>query len=163
IEEAGIDRKTGQAVVRIDPTYFRPTEVDLLIGDASKARKTLGWKPKTSFAQLVKEMVAGDLTIARQEAANGKHTVSAEGEDRFRRRLSRDGWQRAGAPAGAGRREVADGRPRRSRPARSGRGVRLVRGQRSAGGVPRGGEGRWHRRQRHATRRIPLRESGDRG
>ena len=61
--------------MRIDPTYFRPTEVDLLIGDASKARKKLGWQPKISFAQLVKEMVAGDLTIARREAANGKDTV----------------------------------------------------------------------------------------
>jgi len=75
VEEIGIDRRTGKAVVRIDPTYFRPTEVDLLIGDASKARAKLGWKPKTSFAQLVKEMVAGDLKIARQEANNGKHAV----------------------------------------------------------------------------------------
>jgi GDPmannose 4,6-dehydratase len=57
-------------MVRIDPTYFRPTEVDLLIGDASKARARLGWKPKTPFAQLVKEMVASDLAGARQEAAN---------------------------------------------------------------------------------------------
>ncbi len=75
VEETGIDTKSGKAVVRIDPTYFRPTEVDLLIGDASKARAQLGWKPKTSFAQLVKEMVAGDLAIARQEAKNGKHAV----------------------------------------------------------------------------------------
>jgi GDPmannose 4,6-dehydratase len=75
VEETGIDKRSGKAVVQIDPTYFRPTEVDLLIGDASKARATLGWKPKTSFAQLVKEMVAGDLAIARQEAANGKHAV----------------------------------------------------------------------------------------
>src|SRR6516164_720427 len=75
IEEAGIDKKTGKTVVRIDPVYFRPTEVDILIGDASKARQKLGWKPKTSFAELVKEMVAGDLEIARQEATNGKHAV----------------------------------------------------------------------------------------
>jgi GDPmannose 4,6-dehydratase len=75
IEETGIDRKTGKTVVRIDPAYFRPTEVDLLVGDSSKARNKLGWKPKTSFAQLVKEMVAGDLVIARQEAAHGKHAV----------------------------------------------------------------------------------------
>src|SRR5882757_6389487 len=75
VEETGIDKKTGKALVRIDPTYFRPTEVDLLIGDSSKARAKLGWKPKTSFAQLVKEMVAGDLKIARQEANNGKHAV----------------------------------------------------------------------------------------
>jgi GDPmannose 4,6-dehydratase len=61
--------------VRIDPTYFRPTEVDELIGDASKAWQKLGWKPKTSFAQLVSEMVAGDLAIARREIANGKNAV----------------------------------------------------------------------------------------
>ena len=62
-------------VVETDPRYFRPTEVDLLIGDASKAREKLGWKPKTPFAQLVKEMVAGDLETARREVANGKHPV----------------------------------------------------------------------------------------
>jgi GDPmannose 4,6-dehydratase len=75
IEETGIDQKSGNTVVRIDPAYFRPTEVDILIGDASKARQKLGWKPKTSFAQLVKEMVAGDLEIARREVANGKQSV----------------------------------------------------------------------------------------
>ncbi|MCC8940406.1 GDP-mannose 4,6-dehydratase [Bradyrhizobium sp. Arg68] len=75
VDEIGIDKATGKTVVRIDPTYFRPTEVDLLIGDASKARAKLGWKPKTSFAQLVKEMVAGDLAEARQDAANGKRSV----------------------------------------------------------------------------------------
>jgi GDPmannose 4,6-dehydratase len=75
VDETGIDPKSGETVVRIDPTYFRPTEVDLLIGDASKAREKLGWKPKTTFAQLVKEMMAGDLAIARREVANGKHPV----------------------------------------------------------------------------------------
>ena len=74
-EETGVDRKSGKTVVRIDPVYFRPTEVDLLIGDASKARQKLGWKPKITFAELVKEMVAGDLAIARREAANGKNPV----------------------------------------------------------------------------------------
>ena len=62
-------------MVRIDPIYFRPTEVDLLVGDASKAREKLGWKPKTPFAQLVKEMVASDLQEARREIANGKSSV----------------------------------------------------------------------------------------
>ena len=75
IDESGVDKKSGKTVVRIDPTYFRPTEVDLLIGDASKARQKLGWKPKTTFHQLVKDMVAGDLADARQEAANGKNSV----------------------------------------------------------------------------------------
>jgi GDPmannose 4,6-dehydratase len=75
VEETGVDRKSGKTVVRIDSTYFRPTEVDLLVGDASKARQKLGWKPKTSFAQLVKDMVASDLKEARYEAANGKRSV----------------------------------------------------------------------------------------
>ncbi|MBR1257721.1 GDP-mannose 4,6-dehydratase [Bradyrhizobium sp. AUGA SZCCT0240] len=75
VDEQGIDKKSGMIVVRIDPMYFRPTEVDLLIGDASKAREKLGWKPKTPFAQLVKEMVAGDLAAARREVANGKGSV----------------------------------------------------------------------------------------
>src|SRR6201747_3076706 len=75
VEETGVDKKSGKTVVRIDSQYFRPTEVDELIGDATKAREKLGWKPKTSFAQLVKEMVAGDLAIARREAANGKNSV----------------------------------------------------------------------------------------
>jgi GDPmannose 4,6-dehydratase len=72
-EETGIDKKTGKTVVRIDPVYFRPTEVDLLIGDSSKARQKPGWKPKTSFTQLVKEM--SDLSEARREVANGKYAV----------------------------------------------------------------------------------------
>lgn len=71
IDETGIDRKSGKTMVRIDPAYFRPTEVDVVVGDASKARAKLGWKPKTSFAQLVKEMVAGDLEIARRQVADG--------------------------------------------------------------------------------------------
>ncbi len=75
VDEVGIDSKSNQTLVRIDPTYFRPTEVDLLIGDASKAHEKLGWKPKTSFADLVSEMVASDLAIARQEAGNGKSSV----------------------------------------------------------------------------------------
>jgi GDPmannose 4,6-dehydratase len=75
VEEIGVDRKSGKTMVRIDPIYFRPTEVDLLIGDSSKARQKLGWAPKTSFAELVSEMVAADLAIARLEVANGKNPV----------------------------------------------------------------------------------------
>src|SRR3977135_582330 len=75
VEETGIDKKSGKTVVRIDPQSFRPTEVDELIGDATKARTKLGWRPKTNFAELVKEMVAGDLAIARREVANGKNPV----------------------------------------------------------------------------------------
>ena len=75
VEETGVDRKSGKTVLRIDPIYFRPTEVDLLIGDASKAREKLGWMPKIPFAQLVKEMMAEDLLMAKREVANGKNPV----------------------------------------------------------------------------------------
>jgi GDPmannose 4,6-dehydratase len=75
VDETGVDKASGKTLVRVDPNYFRPTEVDLLIGDASKAREKLGWKPKTTFKKLVEEMVAGDIAIARQEAANGKSSV----------------------------------------------------------------------------------------
>ncbi|MBA7484986.1 GDP-mannose 4,6-dehydratase [subsurface metagenome] len=74
-DETGVDTKSGKTVVRIDPVYFRPTEVDMLVGDASKAQKQLGWKPKTTFAELVREMMAADLAAARREAANGKDPV----------------------------------------------------------------------------------------
>ncbi|MCA1543533.1 GDP-mannose 4,6-dehydratase [Bradyrhizobium sp. CCBAU 45321] len=73
VEEIGVDKASGKTLVQIDPSYFRPTEVDLLIGDAAKARAKLGWVPKTPFSQLVKEMVASDLVEARQGASNGKH------------------------------------------------------------------------------------------
>ena len=75
VDETGIDTKSGKTVVKIDPTYFRPTEVDLLVGDASKAQQVLGWKPKRSFAQLVEEMMASDLAEAKREAGHGKRTV----------------------------------------------------------------------------------------
>jgi GDPmannose 4,6-dehydratase len=75
VDETGVDTKTGNTVVRIDPVYFRPTEVDLLIGDASKAREKLGWKPKTTFHALVREMMAADLESARREVANGRNSV----------------------------------------------------------------------------------------
>ena len=58
----------GDVVVRVDPRYFRPTEVDTLLGDASKARRDLGWQPRTSFDELVREMVQADLRIARRDA-----------------------------------------------------------------------------------------------
>jgi len=65
VDEKGIDKKTGKVLIEIDPNYFRPTEVDLLIGDPSKAIKQLGWNPKkTSFKQLVQIMVKHDLENA---------------------------------------------------------------------------------------------------
>jgi GDPmannose 4,6-dehydratase len=68
LDEQGIDSKSGRTVVKIDARYFRPTEVDTLLGDASKARTKLGWKPETSFEDLVTEMVSADLEIARRDA-----------------------------------------------------------------------------------------------
>lgn len=68
IAEQGIDAKTGKAVVKIDARYFRPTEVDSLLGDGTKARQKLGWQPETSFVALVREMVASDLEAARRDA-----------------------------------------------------------------------------------------------
>jgi GDPmannose 4,6-dehydratase len=61
VDEVGIRSDTGAVVVSVDPTYFRPAEVDLLIGDATKAKKKLGWTAKTSFKQLVEEMVHSDI------------------------------------------------------------------------------------------------------
>lgn len=62
-KEKGKDKNTGKVLVSVDPTYYRPTEVDLLIGDASKAKKNLGWEPKVKFEQLVDIMVKADLEI----------------------------------------------------------------------------------------------------
>jgi len=56
LDEVGIDKATGKTVIRVNPKYFRPSEVETLLGDASKAKKKLGWEPKTSFKQLVEEM-----------------------------------------------------------------------------------------------------------
>ncbi len=75
VDEIGVDRSSGKTVVRIDPTYFRPTEVDILVGDASKANRVLGWKPKRTFGQLVHEMVASDLKDARRERSSASHGV----------------------------------------------------------------------------------------
>ncbi|MDT8397328.1 MAG: GDP-mannose 4,6-dehydratase [Pseudomonadales bacterium] len=61
VQEVGINTANGETVVRIDPRYYRPTEVDFLCGDAGKAERVLGWKPKTSLKELVKIMVAYDL------------------------------------------------------------------------------------------------------
>jgi len=68
IDEQGVERGTGRVLVGIDPRYLRPTEVDLLLGDASKAREALGWTPTTSFAELVDLMTDHDLELARDEA-----------------------------------------------------------------------------------------------
>lgn len=67
VDEKGLDAKSGAVLVEIDPRYFRPTEVELLLGDPSKARDKLGWKHTTSFSDMVKEMVAEDLRLLQEE------------------------------------------------------------------------------------------------
>ncbi|HEX8166647.1 MAG TPA: GDP-mannose 4,6-dehydratase [Beijerinckiaceae bacterium] len=67
VDEQGLDGKTGEVLVRVDPRYFRPTEVDLLLGDPAKAREKLGWTHKTKFEDLVREMVEADLKQLKLE------------------------------------------------------------------------------------------------
>jgi GDPmannose 4,6-dehydratase len=68
VDEIGIDTASGETLVKIDSRYFRPTEVDLLLGDPSKARRVLGWQHKVSFPELVTEMVESDLNVIAQES-----------------------------------------------------------------------------------------------
>jgi len=68
VNEEGVDRGTGRVLVRIDPRYFRPAEVETLLGDSSKARKVLGWAPEVGFEALVKEMIDADLEIAKRDS-----------------------------------------------------------------------------------------------
>ena len=67
VDETGRDVKSGNILVSIDPAYFRPTEVDLLIGDASKAREKLGWQPTCDLQQMIEEMIKADLEEARKD------------------------------------------------------------------------------------------------
>src|SRR5437764_11909366 len=67
VEEKGVDKSTGEALVEVDPRYFRPTEVDSLLGDPSKARAKLGWRHKTSFDALIADMVEADRVTVRDE------------------------------------------------------------------------------------------------
>jgi GDPmannose 4,6-dehydratase len=68
VDEVGYDAKTNAPIVKIDPRYFRPTEVELLLGDPTKAREKLGWTHKTSFRSLVTEMVRSDLKVVERES-----------------------------------------------------------------------------------------------
>jgi GDPmannose 4,6-dehydratase len=73
LEEQGVEVRSGRTVVRVDPRYFRPAEVDALLGDATKARTQLGWVPRVSFEELVTEMVASDLKLAERDALSLRH------------------------------------------------------------------------------------------
>jgi len=77
VETKGPFPKKGQVIVRVDPRYFRPAEVETLLGDAAKARRKLGWKPRTSFRELVAEMVAEDLKSAERDELVKRHGYSA--------------------------------------------------------------------------------------
>jgi GDPmannose 4,6-dehydratase len=68
LDEHAVDAATGHTIVRVDPRYFRPAEVDTLLGDASKARRQLGWAPEVGFAELVREMVESDWRLAQRDA-----------------------------------------------------------------------------------------------
>jgi GDPmannose 4,6-dehydratase len=68
VDEKGFD-SLGHCIIAVDPRHFRPTEVDTLLGDATKAQTLLGWKPRTSFPELVSEMVQADLKEAERERA----------------------------------------------------------------------------------------------
>lgn len=74
IAEKGLDAGTGNCIVAVDPRYFRPTEVETLLGDPTKAREQLGWRPRVTFDQLVEEMVVEDLKLAERD-----HMVSKAG------------------------------------------------------------------------------------
>ena len=68
MDEKGVDEKTGRCVIAIEPRYFRPTEVDTLLGDPTKAKEKLGWEPRITFEQLVEEMIKEDLKLTEQDA-----------------------------------------------------------------------------------------------
>jgi GDPmannose 4,6-dehydratase len=76
VDEQGVDAE-GRVIVAVDPRYFRPAEVDTLLGDASKAHRELGWKPRIGFAELVSEMVTEDLKEAERDALVHKHGFNA--------------------------------------------------------------------------------------
>jgi len=72
VQERGTDQH-GETIVKVDPRYFRPTEVDTLLGDPSKAREKLGWTPKVTFEELVSEMVREDLKSAERDELIKSH------------------------------------------------------------------------------------------
>ena len=73
LNEKGYDAETGNLIVSVDPRYFRPTEVETLLGDSSKVREKLGWEPKISLKQMVQEMMNNDLNIAKRDALAKDH------------------------------------------------------------------------------------------
>jgi GDPmannose 4,6-dehydratase len=76
-EEKGYDSDTGNLIVSVDPRYYRPTEVESLLGDASKAKEKLGWEPKTTLEELIHEMMENDINIARRDSLVKEHGFKA--------------------------------------------------------------------------------------
>ena len=77
INEKGYDVETGNLIIEVDPTYFRPTEVETLLGDASKAKEKLGWEPKITFKEMVHEMMENDINIAKRDSLVKEHGFKA--------------------------------------------------------------------------------------
>lgn len=77
VDEKGYDNASGKCIVQVDPRYFRPTEVETLLGDPTKAHKKLGWKPKITFQELVSEMVREDFKSAQRDELVKKHGFAA--------------------------------------------------------------------------------------
>jgi len=77
VDEKGYDSETGQCVVAVDPRYFRPTEVETLLGDPSKAKEKLGWVPKITLQEMVEEMMEADLEAAKRDALVKEHGFKA--------------------------------------------------------------------------------------
>jgi GDPmannose 4,6-dehydratase len=76
VDETATDQN-GKVIVKVDPRYFRPTEVETLLGDPTKAKEKLGWVPRTTFAELVAEMVREDLKAAERDELVKKHGFAA--------------------------------------------------------------------------------------
>lgn len=77
VDEKGYDKQTGDCIVAVDPRYFRPTEVETLLGDPSKAKEKLGWVPKITFEEMVHEMMENDLELAKRDELVKKHGYKA--------------------------------------------------------------------------------------
>ena len=77
VDEMGYDSETGALIIAVDPRYFRPTEVETLLGDPTKAKEKLGWEPKITLEQMVHEMMENDLTLAKRDALAKEHGYRA--------------------------------------------------------------------------------------
>ena len=77
VDEKGYDAKTGDLIVAVDSRYFRPTEVEALLGDPTKAKDKLGWEPKITLEEMVHEMMENDINIAKRDALVKEHGFNA--------------------------------------------------------------------------------------